>query len=107
MNIIRKAKISANKRSVDAYGRSVELAIANYLLKGGKYPTGINNLEIEYKGQNVVCDIMNLQIDGSGSCYSTSVYYYPKYLNPVLYLKSSVKIESGEGSESNPYILSM
>ena len=28
MNIIRKARISADKRSVDAYGRSIELAIA-------------------------------------------------------------------------------
>ena len=31
MNIIRKARISADKRSVDAYGRSIELAIAGYL----------------------------------------------------------------------------
>ena len=39
MSIIRKAKISARKRSVDAYGRSVELAIATYLLDTGTFPT--------------------------------------------------------------------
>ena len=32
MNIIRKARISEDKRSIDAYGRSMELAIASYLL---------------------------------------------------------------------------
>ena len=32
MNIIKKARISADKRSIDAYGRSIELAIASYLL---------------------------------------------------------------------------
>ena len=48
MNIIRKARISADKRSVDAYGRSidaygrsVELAIAGYLLDTGKFPTDV------------------------------------------------------------------
>ena len=39
MSIIRRARISADKRSVDAYGRSIELAIASYLLDTGKFPT--------------------------------------------------------------------
>ena len=39
LNIIRKARISADKRSVDAYGRSIEYAIATYLLDTGNFPT--------------------------------------------------------------------
>ena len=41
MNIIRKARIAADKQSVDAYGRSIELAIAGYLLDNGKFPTDV------------------------------------------------------------------
>ena len=41
MNIIRKARISADKRSIDAYGRSIELAIAGYLLDTGSFPTDV------------------------------------------------------------------
>ena len=54
MNIIRKARVSADKRSIDAYGRSVELAIANYLLDNGDFPTSIDQLTIEYLGDEVV-----------------------------------------------------
>ena len=46
MNIIRKAKISAAKRSIDAYGRSIELAIADHLLETGVFPTSIGQLTI-------------------------------------------------------------
>ena len=42
MRIIKKAKDSADKRSVDAYGRSVEIALATYLLDTGKFPTNLN-----------------------------------------------------------------
>ena len=35
MNIVKKAKDSANKRSVDAYGKAVELGVATYLLDNG------------------------------------------------------------------------
>ena len=31
LNIIKKARTSADKRSIDAYGRSIELAIADYI----------------------------------------------------------------------------
>ena len=66
MNIIRKAKISARKRSVDAYGRSVELAIASYLLDTGTFPTNeqLPNLQIEYSGSNVVCNVMAMKENG-------------------------------------------
>ena len=65
MNIIRKARISADKRSIDAYGRSVELAIANYLLDNGSFPTNISQLTIEYTGDEVVCSITNINSDSS------------------------------------------
>ena len=66
MSIIKKAKISARKRSVDAYGRSVELAIATYLLDTGTFPTNeqLPNLEVEYSGSTVVCNIMQMNENG-------------------------------------------
>ena len=65
MNIIRKARISADKRSVDAYGRSIELAIAGYLLDNGKFPTEVSQLTIEYSGNQVVCETTKINSDSS------------------------------------------
>ena len=65
MNIIRKTRIAADKRSVDAYGRSIELAIAGYLLDNGKFPTDVNQLSIEYSGDEVVCSTTQLNDDSS------------------------------------------
>ena len=65
MNIIRKARVSADKRSIDAYGRSIELAIAGYLLDTGKFPTDVSELTIEYSGNEVVCSTTQLNNDSS------------------------------------------
>ena len=65
MNIIRKARISADKRSVDAYGRSIELAIAGYLLDTGKFPTEVSQLTIEYSGNKVECETTQINTDSS------------------------------------------
>ena len=65
MSIIRKARISADKRSVDAYGRSIELAIAGYLLDTGKFPTEVSQLTIEYSGSQVVCSTTQINTDSS------------------------------------------
>ena len=65
MNIIRKARIAADKRSIDAYGRSIELAIAGYLLDNGKFPTSVGDLSIEYSGDEVICSITQLNDDSS------------------------------------------
>ena len=65
MSIIRKARVSADKRSIDAYGRSIEHAIAGYLLDNGTFPTSIEQLTIEYSGDEVVCSITNLNSDSS------------------------------------------
>ena len=64
MNIIRKARVSADKRSVDAYGRSVELAIATHLLDTGTFPTDLKNLNVEYTGKTVSCNIMQMKENG-------------------------------------------
>ena len=65
MSIIRKAKVSADKRSIDSYGRSIELAIAGYLLDNGTFPTSIEQLTIEYSGEEVVCSTTQLNSDSS------------------------------------------
>ena len=65
MNIIRKARIAADKRSVDAYGRSIELAIAGYLLDTGKFPTEVSQLTIEYTGDTVSCETTQINTDSS------------------------------------------
>ena len=65
MTIIRKARISADKRSIDAYGRSIELAIASHLLDTGKFATSIDELTIEYSGNKVECDTTQINPDSS------------------------------------------
>ena len=65
LNIIRKARTAADKRSIDAYGRSIELAIADYLLDNGTFPTSIEEITIEYSGDRVVCETTQLNDDSS------------------------------------------
>ena len=65
LNIVKKAKDSANKRSVDAYGKAVELAVATYLLDTGDYPTNMDDLTVEYSGNEVLCNVKTLNEDGS------------------------------------------
>ena len=64
LNIIKKARTAADKRSIDAYGRSIELAIADYLLDKGEFPTSIEQLQVEYTGDEVVCNTTTLNEDG-------------------------------------------
>ena len=65
LNIVKQAKDSANKRSIDAYGRSIELAVATYLLDNGVFPNSIDELTIEYSGSKVECGISVLNADSS------------------------------------------
>lgn len=89
MTIIRKARVFADKRSVDAYGRSIELAIVSYLLDTGKFPTSIDQLTIEYSGNEVVCS--TTQINSDSSVYLTGCtvtgrsvdYAYGNYEAPI------------------------
>ena len=64
MNIIKKVKDSSNRRSVDAYGRSVELAITSHLMDTGSFPTDLSSLTIEYTGKVVVCNVMKMKENG-------------------------------------------
>ena len=65
LNVVRKVKDSANKRSVDAYGKSIDLAVASYLLDTGDFPTSVDELTIEYSGKEVVCGVAKLNEDSS------------------------------------------
>ena len=65
MNIVKRAKNSANERSVDAYGKVLELSVANYLLEHKEYPTSLEGLKVEYTGSEVICGIKKLNEDGS------------------------------------------
>ena len=90
MNIIRKARVSADKRSIDAYGRSIELAIAGYLLDTGKFPTEVSQLTIEYSGNEVVCTTTQLNSDSS------------VYLDGCTVDGRSVEYHYGENKSSAP-----
>ena len=65
LNIIRKARTAADRRSIDAYGRSIELSIASYLLDTGTFPASVEQLTIEYTGDEVVCSTTQLNSDSS------------------------------------------
>ena len=65
LNIVRKAKDSANKRSVDAYGKSVELSLAKYVLDNGDTPNDLNELTVEYTGNKVECNVKKITENGS------------------------------------------
>lgn len=65
MNIIRNSKESARKRSIDNYGKAIELAITSYLLDNGKFPTEVSQLNIEYSGSKVECGVEYINDDNS------------------------------------------
>ena len=65
LNVVRKAKDSANKRSIDAYGKSIDLVVAAYLMDTGDFPTSVDELTIEYSGKEVVCGVAKLNEDSS------------------------------------------
>ena len=65
LNIIDKAKDSANKRSIDEYGKAIELAMQSYKLEHGKFTYDVNDLNIEYSGNKVECDEITLNENGS------------------------------------------
>ena len=67
MSIIRKAKDAADRRSVDAYGRSVEIAMADYLLDNGEFPDSFEDIadQVEYSGGPITCNVVNITSDYS------------------------------------------
>ena len=80
LNIIDDSRKSTNEQSINLYGRAVENAVANYMLvnpskaipKGsytqsseGKTLTGSQVLTVDYDGNKVECDTININSDGS------------------------------------------
>ena len=65
LNIIRRVKDVANKRSIDGHGRAVEYAMADYQLVHLAYPDSFDKLEIEYKGNKVECKTSRINPDYS------------------------------------------
>ena len=103
LNVVRNAKDSANKRSVDAYGKSIDLAVAAYLMDTGDFPTSIDQLTIEYSGKEVVCRVAKLNEDSSVYLSKCSVggvevkdsstddgYYHYGKLDKVVYQTYSI-----------------
>ena len=64
LKTVANAKESANKRSVDGYGKSIEIAIADKLLLTGETPTTLEGLDIKYEGNEVNCEESVLYEDG-------------------------------------------
>ena len=77
LNIINDTRIESKKRSIDLYGRAIELAIArknltsdvpigNYKIDGNKLTLEDSDFsfEVEYDGSKVECDIVQLNEDG-------------------------------------------
>ena len=117
MNIIRKSKDSANKRSIDAYGRSVEYAVAVYMLDDTEFPTSFDDIKIEYRGSKVECAVNIVNYDGSvfldkcavngklvkDSKFSSGYYQYGKDTNNylfTLYKDVSEVVNNTSGSPS-------
>lgn len=67
MSIIKKAKDAADRRSVDAYGRSIEIAMAGYLLDNGEFPSSFAEIanQIEYSGNTITCGVTEISEDYS------------------------------------------
>ena len=66
MNIIRRTKENARRRSVDNYGKAVEQAIMSNLLDTGAFVTTeqLQSLNVEYSGDTVVCNVMQIKENG-------------------------------------------
>ena len=120
MNIIRKSKDSANKRSIDAYGRSVEYAVATYMLDDTEFPTSFDDISIEYRGSKVECAVNIVNYDGSvfldkcavngklikDSKFNSGYYQYGKDTNNYMFtlykdVTEVINNTSGSGSAYN------
>lgn len=57
MNIMKKAKGAANKRSVDVYGKSLEKSLKDYYDTHNAYPSDYRDSPLDYTGKKVDGDI--------------------------------------------------
>ena len=65
LTLIKNTEISANKKSIDAYGKAVEMAAMSHMMKKGDYPKDLYSLKTKYTGKEVKCNVMYLNTDGS------------------------------------------
>ncbi len=107
LGIIDDARKSTNEQSINLYGRAIENAVANYLLKHpsesipkgnysqrnkGKTLIGTKTLTVDYDGNEVLCDVININSDGSvylASCKVNGVsveYTYGKKTEKACYI---------------------
>ena len=63
INVIKSVKNNANKRSIDNYGKIVEIAMEEYQSRHLKYPDSIDQLEIEYTGNVIECEVRRINPD--------------------------------------------
>ncbi len=108
LNIINDARTESKKRSIDLYGRSIELAIARKSLTEevpmGGYKTSGNtltlndsdfSLDIEYDGERVECDFVQLHEDMTIALDDCKVdgekinYFYGDNYIDIEYLEST------------------
>lgn len=91
MSIIRKASAAADRRSVDAYGRSIEIAMATYLLDNGDLPANFSEIvdKVEYSGGPIVCNDIVINED------------YSVHVSQCKVNGRDVKTSSGEWYEYN------
>ena len=64
ITIKNKAQLNAYKRSIDAYGKAIEIEIASNLIDKGTIPTDLSTLKIEYTGYKVSCNVMQIKENG-------------------------------------------
>ena len=113
MNIIRKARAAADRRSVDAYGRSVEIAMAGYLLDHGEFPDSFTDIasQVEYSGGPIVCNVVNItsdysvhisecKVDGRDVKIDGDEWY--TYDNSAVAVAANNNSNSGTGSSTEP-----
>lgn len=65
LNIIDKTTISSRKRSVDGYGKAIELAQSTYKLENGFYTYNFDELNVKYTGTDIECEEIVLNENGS------------------------------------------
>lgn len=65
INIMNNAEDHARRRSVDAYGKAVEQALASYELDYGDITTDFNKLKLNYSGNEIICEETIIRSNGA------------------------------------------
>lgn len=72
MNVITKAQIGVNERSVEGYMKAYEVAYYQYMLENsGNEPAASTTLTVEYSGASVDCGTIAKPVNGKFSATCT------------------------------------